>query len=68
MTRREENKMLIEEVAKSIEELPRTVKSKEITTFQLSMIATMLGDISKSLAILADKVESENLSCEESTP
>jgi hypothetical protein len=32
---------------------------EELVTFQLGVIATMLADISRSLAILADKAESE---------
>lgn len=58
MTRLEENKMVIDEMAKRIERNPNGTY-KEIVTFQLGVIATMLADISKSLAILADKAESE---------
>lgn len=58
MTRLEENRMLVEEVAKSAEAQP-TGTHEERVTFLLSLIATMLADISKSQAILADKMESE---------
>lgn len=58
MTRLEENRILIEEVAKSAE-AKQTVNHEERVTFLLSLIATMLADISKSLAILADKSEVE---------
>ena len=33
---------------------------EEMMTFQLGVIATMLADISKSLAVIADKAESED--------
>jgi hypothetical protein len=58
MTRLEENKMLIKESIKRVELKP-TGTYEEMVVFQLGAIATMLADISKSLAILADKVESE---------
>ena len=32
---------------------------EEMVVFQLGVIATMLADISKSLAVIADKAESE---------
>lgn len=40
-------------------ELKPTGTYEEMLAFQLGTIATMLTDISKSLAILADKAESE---------
>jgi hypothetical protein len=59
MTRLEENKMVIEMMVESVERKP-TGTYEEMVTFQLGVIATMLADISKSLAILADKAESED--------
>ena len=56
MTRLEENKMVINELAKEVKCNPFGTY-EEMVTFQLSAIATMLTDISKSLAILADKAE-----------
>jgi hypothetical protein len=58
MSRVEENKMVISEMVKRMELKP-TGTYEEMVTFQLGTIATMLTDISKSLAILADKAESE---------
>jgi hypothetical protein len=57
MSRVEENKMVISEMVKRMELKP-TGTYEEMVTFQLGTIATMLTDISKSLAILADKAES----------
>lgn len=58
MTRLEENKMVIKEMTERTERKP-TGTYEEMVVFQLGVIATMLADISKSLAILADKAESE---------
>lgn len=59
MTRLEENRMVIDEMAKRVKLKP--IGTYEgMVVFQLGTIATMLGDISKSLAILADKAESED--------
>ena len=58
MTRLEENKMQIERMVKEAERKP-TGTYEEMVTFQLGAIATMLADISRSLAILADKAERE---------
>lgn len=58
MSRVEENKELVEVMTNLAKEKPSGT-FEEITNFQLGTIATMLGDISKSLAILADKAESE---------
>lgn len=58
MTRLEENGMVINEAIKRTERQP-TGTYEEMVTFQLGLISVMLSDISKSLAILADKVESE---------
>ena len=59
MKRLEENKIVINEMNKRAECNP-TGTYEGIVTFQLGTIATMLADISKSLAILADKAESED--------
>lgn len=58
MTRFEENAMLINEMTKRAERNP-TGTYEEMVTFQLGAIATMLTDMSKSLAIIANKAESE---------
>lgn len=58
MTRLEENEMIIDEATKRAELKP-TGTYEEMVTFQLGLIASFLADISKSLAILADKAESE---------
>ena len=58
MTRLEENKMVIEEMTKRANCKPSGAY-EEIVAFQLGVIATMLADISKSLAVVADKAESE---------
>ena len=56
MTRYEENKMVINEMTKRAEHNP-VGTYEEMVTFQLGVIATMLADISKSLAIFANKIE-----------
>lgn len=58
MTRLEENKMLIEVMTEETKRKP-TGTYTEMMLFQLGTIATMLADISKSLAILADQTETE---------
>lgn len=58
MTRREENKMLIEVLDKKVKRMP-TGTYNELVTLHLGAIASMLADISRSLAILADMAESE---------
>jgi len=58
MTRFEENRTVIKEIVKRVEDKP-TGTYEEMLAFQLGTIATMLTDISKSFAILADKAESE---------
>jgi len=57
MTRLEENKIVIDFMTERAGSQPEKTY-EEIVTFQLGSIATMLADISKSLAIIADK-ESE---------
>lgn len=58
MTRLEENRMVIDEMIKRAERKPIGTY-EEIVSFQLGTIASMLADISKSLAVIADKAESE---------
>ena len=58
MTRLEENKMVVERMMAEAENKP-TGTYEEMVTFQLGVIATMLADISKSLAVIAYKAESE---------
>ena len=58
MTRLEENKMVIEIMTEEAKRKPAGTY-EEMVAFQLGVISTMLADISKSLAILADKAESE---------
>lgn len=58
MTRVEENKRIIKKMLEELVKKPYGT-SEEMVNFQLGTIATMLTDISKSLAILADKAESE---------
>ena len=53
MTRVEENINVIDGL-KTIAEQKPTGTYEEMVTFQLGAIATMLSEISKSLAILAD--------------
>ena len=59
MTRFEENRMVINEIAERTKRNPNGTY-EEMVIFQLGTIATMLADISKSLAILANKAESED--------
>ena len=59
MTRLEENRMVIEEMHGKAKRKPEGTY-EEMVVFQLGVIATMLADISKSLAILADKTERED--------
>lgn len=59
MTRVKENQMVINEMTKRAEQKPSGTY-EEMVVFELGTIATMLGDLSKSLAILADKAESED--------
>lgn len=58
MTRLEENKMIIKGMREMAERKPEGTY-EEMVVFQLGVIATMLADISQSLAIIADKGESE---------
>lgn len=59
MTRLEENQIVI----KNMLEVSKAKSSgtyEEMVTFQLGVIATMLADMSKSLAVIAEKAESED--------
>lgn len=58
MTRLEENNRVIEVITGKAESKP-TGTYEEMVIFQLGVISTMLADISKSLAILADQTETE---------
>lgn len=58
MKRIEENQMVIDEMTDRTISKP-TGTYEEMMVFQLGVVVTMLADISKSLAILADKAESE---------
>ena len=62
MTRLEENGIIINEMHKRAEHNPSGTY-EEMVTFQLGAIATILADISKSLAIFADKAEGEAERC-----
>lgn len=64
MKRLEENEKLVHIVNKIVEQNP-TGTYQEMVTLQLGVIATMLSDISKSLAILANKAESEEAADEQ---
>ena len=58
MTRLEENGIVVDEMTKRAKS-KQNGTYEEIVTFQLGVMATMLADISRSLAVLADKAESE---------
>ena len=60
MTRLEDNRMVVVEMTERAKRKP-TGTYEEMVTFQLGVIATMLADISKSLAVIADKAESEEV-------
>ena len=53
MTRQEENKKIIEYANQKAEEMPEGT-CEELASFYLGIISTMIADISKSLAIIAD--------------
>ena len=59
MNRQEENRIVIDFMTKEAEAKPKGTND-EMVTFQLGAIATMLTDISKSLAIITDKAKSED--------
>lgn len=56
MTRVEENKDVVSKMIKRAEQKPSGTY-EEMVTFHLGTIATMLTDISKSLAVLADNAD-----------
>lgn len=58
MTRLEENEIVINEMFKRSKDKP-SGSYEEMVTFHLGTIATMLSDISRSLAVIAYKAESE---------
>lgn len=58
MKRLEENGLVVNEMTERAKKNP-TGTYEETVIFQLGVIATMLADISKSLAVIADKAESE---------
>lgn len=58
MTRKEDNARIIGKMIE-LSECKPSGTYEEMVVFQLGTIATMLADISKSLAIIADKAESE---------
>lgn len=58
MSRIEENEKLITQLDQISKDNP-TGPFQQIIALQVGTIASVLADISKSLAILADKVESE---------
>lgn len=59
MTRLESNKKVIDRMVEMAEN-KLTGTYEEMLSFQLGAIATMLSDISISLAIIATSIESEN--------
>ena len=59
MARIKENKMLIESVTEDVERKPAGTFN-EMMVFHLGVIASVLADISKSLAVIADKAEMED--------
>ena len=59
MKRVEQNQDVIDLMRERAECKP-TGTYEEMVVFQLGTIATMLADISKSLAVIADKTESED--------
>ena len=58
MTRLEENKNVIEGLSDMVN-IESLNTNEEKAIFQIYTISIILADISKSLAIIADKVESE---------
>ncbi len=58
MSRVEENRNLINELGTSVEE-NQSGTYEQMTVFNIGVIASLLTDISKSLAVIADKAESK---------
>lgn len=59
MNRENENKEIIEHFIKAAKE-KQAGTFEEVALFNLGVIATVLSDISKSLAIIADNVEAKD--------
>ena len=59
MTRIEQNAIMIDAIAQEVKRKPEGTYH-EMVSFQLGAISTMLADISRSLAVIADKAESED--------
>ena len=57
MTRLEENKMIINEMERRRPELNSKGTYNDFVKFEFCAITTMLADISKSLAVIADRQE-----------
>ena len=57
MSRVEENKITIDFMAKKAQETPSGT-FEQMTVWHLGIIGTILADISKSLAVIADKMAS----------
>lgn len=60
MTRVEENQKVIDNMLKLSDQHP-TGTYEEMVTFNLGIIFTMLSEISKSLAVLADNADGEKI-------
>jgi hypothetical protein len=58
MTRKEDNAKIIDKMIELSEGKPYGTY-EEMVVFQLATITAILADISKSLAVIADKTESE---------
>lgn len=59
MTRTEENQIVVDSMIERAKSKPSGTY-EEMVTFNLGAIATMLAEISKSLAILADRAEARD--------
>lgn len=59
MKRLKENQIVIERISKDAERKPVGTYN-EMVVLHLGIIASVLADISKSLAVMADKAESED--------
>lgn len=60
MSRFEENKLLFDRIVKMSEHKPEGT-FEEMMVFQAAAIASVLTDISKSVAVIADRAENERL-------
>lgn len=59
MSRVEENEQVVDKMIELAESMPNG-SYEEMMSFQMSAISSMLADISRSFAIIADKIESED--------